>query len=238
MSVFRVGLSQTLSRSPELLPSEYYLMVQPPTKINWPIWNWPTSGWAFTVLGSLLGGLLLAFPTVTTLEVRYRIVLLIILAILPVVVLACVHALNICSTFFRRGTEYITLLGLIDEYSTELNNSNQIVSGFLAERQEKRSLTIDYCYFYEPNAIVVLHKKRGFSVDVGDILTVVDTDEGRLLGTIEITVVNSNGYTAKIIGDVDALWMGHIRNTGAGHSYPPPTALAFLLNTNEVQNDK
>ena len=212
-------------------------MVQPPEKINWPVWNWPNSGWAFTVLGTLVGALLLAFPSVTQMEMQNRIVILIVLAILPVVIVAIVHALNVCSTFFRRGTEYLTLLGLIDEYSTELSNSNLIVNGFLAEREEKRSLTIDYCYFYEPNAVVVLHKKRGFSVNAGEVLTVVDTDDGRFLGTIEITVVNNNGYNAKIIGDVDPLWMGHIRDTGAGHSYPPPTALAFLLNKNEVQND-
>ena len=198
-----------------------------------PEFRWPASGWWFTAIGALIGGVFLVAPGSIELPVLGRLLVCMVLMFTPAIGVVLRHIWRRDRAFARRARAYGVLVTSLGDANYELDRANSVINELVRERHERSSLRIAYCYLYDGNPMIALERKRGFRVKVGDSLTVVDLDAGRVLGTFEVTEDGGNLCRARSSGSMDALWLGYMKKSGPVHSEPPPNALAIRLSVEE-----
>ncbi|TWU61112.1 hypothetical protein V7x_54240 [Crateriforma conspicua] len=206
-------------------------------ELEYPKYQWPTSGWWFTIVGTLFGGIVFLAPNAIDMPILSRVLLFVAVAIAPAAVIFASTFLRRFVTFFRRGKNYEIALSNIAQLRDEISRGTQLTNLLLQERQNTRALQIEHGYYYDNYAYISLHRKKGFAVAVGDVLTVVDQTNGRNLGDFQITELKPKTYVGKATGDIDPLWLGYIVQTGTTPSAPPPDSLAIKFLINDEQND-
>ncbi|MCX5638178.1 MAG: hypothetical protein NTX52_10890, partial [Planctomycetota bacterium] len=88
---------------------------------------------------------------------------------------------------------------------------------------------IAYCYGYGQRTFIAIRKKRGPAVSTGVDVRVFEQSSGGLLGEFRILNEIDGHYVCELVGYMDALWMGYVKQVGSQHSIPPPEALAWVL---------
>jgi hypothetical protein len=212
-------------------------MADTPPRLDYPNLRWPDSGWWFTIIGTLVGLLLLVAPDATNQSFRIRLLACVGITLLPASVILAIYPLRIALVRGRRLQQYDALHSTISNLQGEVAKSATAIQALVQEREDRRAFKIEYCYFYESTVVVAISRRQGIRLQAGSKLIVVDQSEWRNLATIQITGSNGKCYLAKGLDDFDPLWLGYIRQAGASHSSPPPGAIALHITETGENND-
>lgn len=207
------------------------------TSYEFPAYSWPTSGWWFTVVGTIAGGVIFLAPAVANWPLFTRLTLFAAIASLPAASIFFKTYASRLFVFYRRAVAYDSTQEELRNLRDESEKNCNLAAILLQERQNANSLQIENGYIYDAIPFVSLYRKRGFKVEIGDRMTVVDCTNGMHLGDFEITEKNPQKYIAKAIADIHPLWMGFMVQTGATPSAPPPDSLAIRFKNGDENND-
>ncbi len=137
----------------------------------------------------------------------------------------------------NRARAYVTIREAYNAILIEQEQSKSLIYALMRERENHRTLRIEYCYFYNERAFIALTRKKGFRVQVGNAFTVVDQENGLVMGDFVITDDKGDCYLAMSPQNIDAVWLGYIRQAGASRSEPPPSAVALFIESNGEPNE-
>lgn len=210
-------------------------MEKPPT-YPWPVWKWPESGWVWTVLGSIIAILVLAFPDLTKLtgRQRFEIAATAVLATSGYVLLRYVG--RVATTAVCRALAFDRLSYLHDATAAELRRTKRLASDLIRERESLREFRILYTFVHEEAPYIALARKPGIKLVIGQRLVVADPD-GSFRGAFDVVEERAREYLARCAAGMDPVWLGYARLAGAAHSEAPVGATAILLATNGEKDD-
>ncbi len=138
--------------------------------------------------------------------------------------------------FWRRGKAYDKIVIRINALTVELQNSYELAEQLINERQAKRALQIKNCYCDNGHACLSLYLKRGFALEVGDQIDVIDQENSKSMGKFEIVERKPDIYVARHTKNIDAVWFGSMMENGAAPCPPPTNTIAIKFQTNETEN--
>ena len=198
-------------------------------KADWPRWTWGESSWWLTAVGAIVGILVLAFPSITSHKLWVRLILLAFCVLLPALILLLIYSAKVIMIVTKRLRSYNDLYKNLEQRSEELIRSQDIILNLFQELTSRNRFEIDKVLDYDNNLYIVLKKKRGAKLSVGNTLAVLDLSDGTVMGIFEVIEVRAKEYRAKSASFVNAVWLGFIRQSGSTESAAPPHTTAILV---------
>lgn len=213
-------------------------MPRPQNRLDYPRLRWPASGWWFTAVGTLISVALVLFPGVTGLTGRNRLVLILLLISVPGAIVLSLHVTTRARVFVRRALRYGAFQDAIESLEGQLGAAERSLSSILEERKRRNAFGVAYCYGFENRTFIALRKKKGPAVTPGAEVAVVEQGSKSLLGKFKVLKDDGSYYVCELDGFMDALWLGHVKQSGAQRSEAPPEAVAWVLpETNGESNE-
>ena len=96
-----------------------------------------------------------------------------------------------------------------------------------------RSIDIIHCFAYNNTVHIKIQRRRSLSLREGSELHVHDRELQAFLGRFVVVKVESSGYTAKRVGELDPGWAGYVLTSGAVPTEAPPGAIVIALREKE-----
>ena len=213
-------------------------MAETGTKLAYPGFRWPNSGWWFTVIGALAGLAVLAFPGLLQLTGRQRLAVCAVLIVVPACIIVSYHCARCVRVFIRRALQYERLRELIVSLNTRQEAGDRLCNALLQERENRNAFEVAYCYAFGDRTFIALRTKRGPGRSAGAEVRVTDRESGALMGVFRLTRKCDGHYLCELVGYMDALWLGNVKKHGSQHSEPPPEAIAWILSTTDGDSDE
>lgn len=138
------------------------------------------------------------------------------------------HLLKVSSVAINRLRAYNDLYDLAEKQTQQIEKAKNTVLGLSSELTNSRRFEIDKTLFYDNALYIVLKKNRNRRLEIGHRVTVIDAEEGGIMGLFEVNEVRSDGYRAKA-EYVDAVWLGYVYETGNAEASAPPNTVALLM---------
>jgi len=198
-------------------------------EIALPSFKRPDSGWWFTTIGAIVAIALIIAPKSVNFSLAARITLVLVFIFLPAVWASLAFAVSSFTQMVRRSFAYPRVYETVSSITMELEQSKLLINALMLERENHRSLTVAYCFMFRDSACISLNRKRGFRVKTGDRCTVVDQENGQVLGRFVVIEVRPESYIARAEDHVDPIWLGYMRQAGTAHSSAPPNAAAIFI---------
>jgi hypothetical protein len=197
--------------------------------LYYPKFRLPVSGWWFTVVGTVAGLAVLMFPGLSLLSDGQRFCVFLLLIVMPGGIILLLHSTRCVSVFIKRALLYGRLTQAITSLEQRLGASQRSLTALLQERQQRNAFEIAYCYAFDHRTFVALKRKRGRSPTVGTDVAVIEQDSGALIGEFRVHKDADRYHICELVGYIDALWLGNVKQHGTQHSEPPPEAVAWIL---------
>ena len=207
-------LTNSLQRVPDL----------PDPRLDWPGWGW----WLglVGVIGSLL---LIIWPEIPLLSWGCRIGLLALLVIVaPCLLVFGRHAYRCARVAVARAKEYPAIAESLEDSIEERERAYSLISQLRLVLTSRDVFDLAYCFLSNGQAFLAVRIEKHDELGQGAMLKVV-AETGQLLGTFAVVKVETEYYIARAQGQVDPLWMGYMKQTGAAHSEPPVGAVAVRI---------
>jgi hypothetical protein len=198
-------------------------------KADWPRWTWQGSSWWLTAVGAIVGLLVIAFPSLISHQLWIRLTLALICCLLPTALLLVIYSAKALVVGTSRLRSYDELYKKLERRSEELIQAQETILYLSQELTSSRRFEIDKVLDYANNLYIVLKKKRGAKLSVGNTLAVIDFSDGSVMGVFEVTEVRAKEYRAISTSFVNAVWLGFIRQSGRAESAAPPHTAAILM---------
>jgi hypothetical protein len=146
-----------------------------------------------------------------------------------------IYLYRVADVIYKRVRCYEYLHGLTEQKSEEIIRSRDTITNLLGELIETRSIEIEKVQYFKKHLGLLLKKRRGLNLEVGNEVRVIDMTDGSVMGVFEISEARRTHYIAKSSGSIDAVWLGYIHGTGDGESYAPPNtaAISFPKDVNQ-----
>ncbi|MBE7553222.1 MAG: hypothetical protein HS126_19300 [Anaerolineales bacterium] len=182
--------------------------------LSFPKWQWSFDRWEF-ILGTVLS---IALPFIFNPSASLLVNLIFVAGCVIITIILTptfIWLLNRIKVSYRRIAYYPQLR----------ENARQMVTS-LEQASEQNSKLIQYILSQSPlfeirrvfreneRIFLVLAKKRGSKLEVGDKLEVVDSEDYKPLGSCEVLEVRTDGYYT-LATHLDALWKGYIMSQNA-----------------------
>jgi len=197
--------------------------------LHYPQLRWPISGWWFTVVGAIAGLAILMFPSLSLLNDIPRFFVCLILIILPVAFILLSHIARCIRVCIKRASRFEQQSLEIRSLKERLGAAQRALAVILQQRHKQNTFEIAYCYAFNHKTLIALRKKQGRKPTVGASVTVIDQGNGALMGEFRVYRDSGKHFTCELVGYIDVLWLGYVKQHGAGHSEPPPEAVAWVL---------
>ena len=197
--------------------------------IYYPKFRWPVSGWWFTVVGAVAGLAVLMFPGLSLLCDRQRFYVCLLLIVVPSGIILLSHSTRCVGVFIKRALRYGRLTQAITSLEQRLGAAQRSLTALLQERQQRNAYEIAYCYAFNHRTFVALRRKRGRAPTVGSDVAVIEQDSSALIGEFRVQKDSDRYHICELVGYIDALWLGNVKQHGTQHSEPPPEVVAWVL---------
>jgi hypothetical protein len=194
-------------------------------KTEWPKWQKWESAWWFTFIGAICGLVLLVFPSLIDAPLWIRLIVVIGMVLLPLVISSVRYLFQISSVILSRVHNYSNLYTMFEQ-------SSRVILSLMKQLIAIRGFEIDRVSNYNHDLYITFKKKKGITLQQGDLVSVIDTREGIIMGSFQITEIRENEYRAKNSGYIDPVWRGYIYQAGKAESVPPPDTIAIHLPQN------
>ncbi|MBI1311935.1 hypothetical protein GC176_11635 [bacterium] len=211
--------------------------IEPPDYHDYPKLLTPTAGGVATAIGTVLGVVVFLRPETGSWELSTRIGVAIGVAIVPFALWGVSHLWRCTLVRTERLRDYDALHEAHRQASESLQQATDTISLLMRERQEVRTLRINYCYTYDSKVLMSLRRKAGFKPEVGSAVIVLGRNDGQVYGHFRITEDNGESYTATAQGNIDPLWKGYIVQNGAGRSEAPPESIAVVPRIEDQEDE-
>ena len=199
-------------------------------KADWPKWTWRESGWYFGVASALFGIYVFLYPPLETESVLRRILIAVLFFIASsLFVHLIVHALKASIVAIKRVFWYRALFNLLEQKMQEATQAKETLLELLQQQTGIRLLEIDKVLYYNGTLYIVIEMEAGINLEIGSKLTVIDRTEGYIMGRFTVSQIRRKQYIAESTGEINALWLGYIRQTGRGETSPPPDTAAVYM---------
>lgn len=195
----------------------------------YPKFRWPVSGWWFTVVGALAGLAVLMFPGLSLICDRQRFYVCLLLIAMPGGIILLLHSTRCLCVFIKRALSYERLKQAIVSLEQRLGAAQRSLTALLQERQQRNAFEIAYCFAFDHRTFVALIRKGGWVPTVGSYVAVIEQDSGSLIGEFRVQKDFDRYHICELVGYIDALWLGNVKQNGTLHSEPPPEAVAWVL---------
>lgn len=198
-------------------------------KIKWPRWAWRDSGWWLTVFGTVFAVIAYVQPSVSKHSFLIRIGIAFGSFVLsPVLLLTADYILKACFAAVHRLRAYDDLHNVAERQAEQLEKAQEMNLKLSQELTSGRRFEIEKSLFYQDELYILLRKKRGARLEVGDMVGVIDAQDGGIMGVFEVSEVLSAGYRAKA-SYVDPVWLGFVHQNAAAEMPAPPNTIALLM---------
>jgi hypothetical protein len=217
------------------LEEEAHALEVPPTasspaRAQWPRMILPKSGWWWAgAYGVALSAAAFFYTVFTAQQHPWR--ALVAVLVLPFFAIAGDYLVRCAATMYRRFAQYDSLFDVIGRAQYELNESRQQLS--ISESLVTDLLVafaridIPLVQVFRGDVFVRLKPKRNLKLQIGNKVRVIDTRDGKVMGTFEVTETEP-AHLGKALGDLNPLWSGYLRDAGT-ESSAPPHLKAFLV---------
>jgi hypothetical protein len=205
-------------------------------KLAWPRWNWRESSWWLTTAGAAGGFAVLLIPSLTTADLRTRIIAATVAVVaLPLILLVIIHLIRTASVAVRRAAAFPELTETVQTTSEQLVRARSAVTALAADRPELPRFEI-YRVLNHGSTVTIAVTKSRRKLDVGDILVVVDTTDGVVLGDFQVSEIRSDVYRTTAL-TIDPLWAGSVIQSHQPETLPPPGVVALLKKKDSNDRD-
>lgn len=117
----------------------------------------------------------------------------------------------------------------INEALTESNTELHKTGVYLLQNHfNARSFEIRKAAFTKGRIYILLARKSGYKMVVGDIVDVIDQEDNRFMGRFKVIELRENDYYAVGTGKIDGLWSGYVREQGETEVMPRMVAICIF----------
>lgn len=188
---------------------------EPPPELNWPNFRWRVGIW-LTIASTVLTFILFVFPELSQGKFdRERISLAVAVALLPFVIVSAFPWLFKAGRIVgARAKLYPRLICIWKAQNRDLTEVRGAIAEFVQRSIEARTFDIDRACFTKGRLYVLVARKSGHEMVVGDTFEVVDREDNMSMGQFKVTEVRGNVYYAYGISHVDPNWLGYVQERG------------------------
>ena len=199
-------------------------------KIKWPRWVWRDSAWWLTVFGTVFAVIVYVQPSVSSHSFWVRVsIALGVFVLSSILLLAMEHLVKACSVAFRRIRAYEGLHEIAEQQIQHNAKAQEVILKLLQELTAGRKFEIEKTLYYNETLYISIRKKRGARLQEGDMVTVINAQDGGIMGMFEVSEVRSDEYRARVADYIDPVWLGFVHQDGRAETSAPPNAAAFFM---------
>jgi len=199
-----------------------------PPELRLPRWRWQVTG-VLAFLGLVLGflGIVpLGFDQQGLDWVRQNFPMILLLLLLTPLLLPLTAWLVVAGfVFARRAHHYPALHRRAQASLNDVAEARQTVVGLVQSQLGANAFEIMSVRYDRNKLYIVVKKRRTPKLDVGATLMVIDTQDQMPMGQFVVTEERSKEYYAVAVQNIDALWLGIIREQGVVDFVPNMTAI-------------
>lgn len=193
----------------------------------WPRFPWKDSGWWFGVAAMVATLAFFIAPGMLELEPRRKLMVSLIPLASPLPLLVLRHAMAVGWVLGQRVRHYPRLYRMLEHEIDKTDTLSEHLGGSIENWSQYEIRSIHWFETREELCLLI-RKKGGTQPEVGATFWVRDTETGRPMAISEMIELRRDGYYARIIGELDAVWLGELRSSFQREMQPPPFMAAFL----------
>lgn len=204
-----------------------------------PRWHLPDSAWWFTVWGGVAALITFLFVSFSSVGLFARIIITAFaFLIAPLGVSIFSYGYKLLCYIRKRLSVYDDLYIDWLTLNERLSKANETVLSLGSSVERKNVLELKRVHFFRDKLHVFIKKRRGLSLEEGQLIVVIDISDGLTLGYFRVSEVRQSEYLAQQEDDsIDPLWLGFIKNTGESEMYPPAGSVGLLVSEDIDNND-
>jgi hypothetical protein len=195
----------------------------------WPSLRWQGSGWWFTIASAAAAAITFIWPSLITQPSVVRITWTVVsIALAPLILLISTYVIRLLNTALKRMIVYPELFRTLQTDRTELFETKEMVRILVQERQDAQRFELGRVFRYGDSVFISL-SLSSHALQVGDRVAVIDDHDGVVFGFFEVSEVRTDGYRARNIGAVNAVWAGFLHQFNQPETPAPPGTIALLV---------
>jgi hypothetical protein len=233
--------SKPLSQSQSLIPTQadkqdlQATKAMLPERAEWPGWDVPrTFNWWLAAIGYLMGVVgfvAVFFPSIS----KFALLAVLLVLVSPILAAINLYVGRIIRTTYRRLEQYNALCNTLERrdetiqyLEQQLEETKSVLLNASSELFASNRLRVDRVQLHRGRVYLRLDSESTV-IHVGDQVILIDTLDGVLFGTFEISEVDGNRATAQNISNLDAVWSGDLHQSSNSESFPPPNSAAIIF---------
>lgn len=195
-------------------------------ELLWPKLHWRLTPY-FTGVAVLLAIILFMFPRLSEGRFdQYRIFVAILIILFPFIFFTGIPWLyRAIPTIVQRVIYYAEIRRVYLETRKDYKELQKTMVEYLMNQVECYKLEINLAGFKDGKIYLLLLRKSGVNIELGDMVEVIDSRDYKLMGQFKITEIRSTVYYTEESRYVDKVWMGYIKERGETRLSPYMTAL-------------
>ena len=195
-------------------------------ELSWPKLQWRATLY-LTIVSVLLAIVLFVAPGLS--EGRFdknRILIGVIIIVIPFVVFTGIPWLyKAIRTIEKRIIYYPEIQRAYLETKKDFTEIHKAMTGYLMNQIGCHKLEIQLAAFKDGKIYLMLFRKSGVEIKLGDVVEVIDSRDYKSMGQFRITEIRSEAYYAEEASHVDKLWLGYVKMHGETRFLPNMIAL-------------
>lgn len=202
---------------------------QPLTKLKMPRWTWRDSGWWLTVFGAVFAAVVFVQPAISGHSFWRRLgISLAWFVFSSILLLVTEYAVKVGSVLAGRLRAYEDLSDLAERQKQQIEKVQEAILELSQELTSGRRFEIEQTLYYNETLYLVLKKKRGAKLEIGNTVRVIDATDGGIMGIFKVNEIRAEGYRAAA-EYVDPIWLGFVHQDGKAEMPAPPNGTAIVL---------
>ena len=192
-----------------------------PPELAWPRLEWRNEMW-LALIPMLLAFLIFFWPELAAQESLHclRLAVGIPMLLAPIWVPLLTWLFKAGAVLCRRVRSYPTLYRHARSETDRLDEMRRYLFTIARGISNSRSFEISRARWYDSRLFIVFTKSKSSTLNQGDTLVAVHTEDGRAMGVFEVTEVRDHEYYAVGTSNIDPLWLGYVRQHGETRTMP------------------
>lgn len=193
--------------------------------------DWPRFQWKYVVLltpiSFVLALIALFVPEVSTWipSLYSRVLLIVGICICLMIISALPWFIQTTYITFARVSRYSPLFQYAMSVRQALEDLRESLFDILRATPGVRPFEISKAIADRDTFHIVVNKQKGKYLKLGDMLAVVHAEDGLVMGIFEVTELRSKEYYAVASKNIDAVWLGHVKQQSTVTVFPNMFAL-------------
>jgi hypothetical protein len=181
--------------------------------LDFPKISWRSEFW-FALIPFVLSLILLAIPDLSRLGwyKKYGGLVATVLFVLPFLIPVTIWAVRSFAVMGKRIYRFPSLVAEIDKHREETRGIRQNISELLERISGQKIFDVSSASIGQNNSLyILLPKVKGVRLQKGNLIVVIDTNDGMAMGFFEIIQIRKSDYLAEGKSGIDALWLGFVK---------------------------